>query len=140
MVKSKVSHMKLIEQAKMEARGLGIPQAPICYSEDDEIDVVLMAWEINTPESFDWAQRTLTGVNGDFIFGVGLKDTERGVIHAAAFECVEVMEADSFEELLELRDARQYELYWMKKFGDEDFVFNPANHQMAAIVLYRQQI
>ncbi|MFN4043625.1 hypothetical protein [Limnobacter sp.] len=132
--------MKLLKQAKMEARSLGIPAAPICQVEDDEVYVGLVAWEISSPKAFDWAKRTLTDLNRDFIFGVGLKDTGRGLIDAAASELIEVMEADSFDDLADLRDARQYELHGLKKFGDDDFVFNPSNHQMTAIVLYRQQI
>lgn len=132
--------MKLLKQAKMEAKRVGVPEVPICHVEDDEVNVGLAAWEITNANSFDWAKRTLTDMDRDFIFGVGLKDTGRGLIDAAAVDLIEVMEADSFAELADLRDARQYELHGLSKFGDDDFVFNPAHHQMAAIVLYRKQL
>ncbi len=132
--------MNLLKQAKIQARGQGVPEAPICHVEDDEVHVGLIAWEISSTKAFDWAKRTLTDMDRDFIFGVGLKDTVRGLIDAAALDLIEVMQADSYSELADLRDARQYELHGLTKFGDDDFVFNPAQHQMAAIVLYRHQI
>ena len=132
--------MNLLKQAKMQARGQGVPEAPICKIEDDEVHVGLIAWEISSTKAFDWAKRTLTDMDRDFIFGVGLKDTGRGLIDAAAVDLIEVMEAESFAELADLRDARQYELHGLSKFGDDDFVFNSAHHQMAAIVLYRKQV
>lgn len=138
MDKSNVVNIKLLKQAAFEAKDLNASETPISHGEEDVVG--LFAWEISSPNAFDWAKRTLTDMDRDFIFGVGLKDTARGLIDAAASELIEVMEADSFDELADLRDARQYELHGLSKFGDDDFVFNPAQHQMAAIVLYRKQL
>lgn len=138
MDKSNVVNIKLLKQAAFEAKDLNASETPISYGEEDFVG--LFAWEISSPNAFDWAKRTLTDMDRDFIFGVGLKDTARGLIDAAAVDLIEVMEAESFAELADLRDARQYELHGLTKFGDDDFVFNPAHHQMAAIVLYRKQL
>lgn len=138
MDKSNVVNIKLLKQAAFEAKDLNASETPISHGEEDFVG--LFAWEISSPNAFYWAKRTLTDMDRDFIFGVGLKDTARGLIDAAASELIEVMEADSFDELADLRDARQYELHGLSKFGDDDFVFNPACHQMAAIVLYRKQL
>ena len=138
MDKSNVVNIKLLKQAAFEAKDLNASETPISYGEEDFVG--LFAWEISSPNAFDWAKRTLTDMDRDFIFGVGLKDTARGLIDAAAVDLIEVMEAESFAELADLRDARQYELHGLSKFGDDDFVFNPAQHQMAAIVLYRKQL
>lgn len=138
MDKSNVVNIKLLKQAVVEAKGLDASETPISYGEDDFVG--FFAWEISNSRSFDWAKRTLTDMDRDFIFGVGLKDNGRGIIDAAASDLIEVMEAESFDELADLRDARGYELHGLTKFGDGDFVFDPACHQMAAIVLYRKQI
>ena len=138
MDKSKLANIALLKQAVGEAKGLGVPESPITYDADDFN--CLFAWEISNAIAFDWAKRTLTEIDRDFIFGVGLKDTKRGLVEAAAVDLLEVIEAESFDELADLRDGRQYELHGLTKFGDDDFVFNPACHQMAAIVLYRKQL
>lgn len=138
MDKSKVPNIELLKQAVAQAKGLGVPETPISFGVNDF--ECLFAWEISNPNAFAWAKRTLIDMDRDFIFGVGLKDTGRGLIEAAAVDLLEVMDTDSFDELADLRDAREYGLHGLKKFGDDDFVLNPKCHQMAAIVLYRKQV
>lgn len=138
MGKSELANITLLKQAVAQAKKIGVAEAPITYSENDS--KCLFAWEINNSMQFDWAKKTLIEMDRNFIFGVGLMNTERGLVEAAAVDLLEVMDTDSFCELADLRDGRQYELHGLKKFGDDDFVFNPAVHQMAAIVLYRKQV
>lgn len=138
MDKSKLPNIALLKQASAQAKKMGVAESPITYSESGF--KCLYAWEINNSMQFDWAKRTLTKMDRDFIFGVGLMNTERGLIEASAVDMLEVMDTDSFDELADLRDGRQYELHGLTKFGDDDFVFDPAVHQMAAIVLYRKHI